>query len=30
VRVDVAFLGEREQALLARIQDDAHVPVAVA
>jgi hypothetical protein len=30
VRVDVAYLGEREQALLARIQDDAHVPVAVA
>jgi hypothetical protein len=30
IRVDAAFLGEREQALLARIQDDARMPVAVA
>jgi hypothetical protein len=30
VRVDAAHLGERERALLARVWDDAHLPVAVA
>jgi hypothetical protein len=30
IRVDAAFLGEREQALLARIRDDARMPVPVA
>jgi hypothetical protein len=29
IRVDAAHLGEREQALLARIADDARLPVAV-
>jgi hypothetical protein len=30
VRVDAAYLGEREQALLERVRDDARLPVSVA